>query len=63
MQSTGEYELAMADNKTSPCDSQVEFMNLASGNTRIWPAPAKAKSKFPKVELRASPGTRSPRTK
>ncbi|MFM1941327.1 MAG: hypothetical protein RI897_309 [Verrucomicrobiota bacterium] len=58
MHSNGEYELARADKKAAPCDSQVEFMNLASGNTRIWPAPTKSKPKFVKVQLRPNPHTK-----
>jgi polyphosphate kinase len=63
MHSNGEYELARADKKVAPCDSQAEFMNLASGNTRIWPASTKSKPKFAKVKLRPNPHTKSKTSK
>ncbi len=63
MHPNGDYELARADKKVAPCDSQAEFMNLASGNTRIWPASTKSKPKFAKVKLRPNPHTKSKTSK
>jgi len=55
MQPDGNYVLPPPPPGTPHCDSQTEFVNQATGHTRVWRPKRKTTRKYARVELRPSP--------